>query len=249
MSSFKRRTTAKQAEILTPGTRISQATPQTIVTSTGIPSLDDILGGGLPLSCLQTILAPDAHSAYGELVQKYFVAQGLASGHRVVVIDTDPRLFVEECLWLAKGAAPSSLGEAVPATGSLPSGPEGSITTTGDEDEDGAHATAHADDAKIKIAWRYEQMKRFQTTVAAADTVRCFCTRVGGFGFVDWRGLALNRIPMNTVVHSILPRACPLPSSMKLSPLKGFCLMSHQTKFPHYRRQQSSQDLRHNCSK
>lgn len=125
------------------GTKLLPGSLSVLITSTGIPSLDDILGGGLPLTCSQVILAPDAHSAYGELVQKYFISQGLASGQDVCVIHDQPREFVEACMWLPGGSAPVADDE-----------PE--------EEPEG-------DDAKIKIAWRYEQMKKFQTTVTSSD--------------------------------------------------------------------------------
>ncbi|KAH9950457.1 PAXNEB-domain-containing protein [Amylocystis lapponica] len=144
MSSFKRRSSAKQPPLPT-GTRTSPASTSTFITSTGIPSLDDILGDGLPLSCSLLVLAPDAHSAYGELVQKYFIAQGLASHQQVCIIDANAKDILGECMWMPGGStAPSAVAE--------------------DEDEEktGPH------DAKIKIAWRYEQMKQFRTTVSAA---------------------------------------------------------------------------------
>ncbi|KAJ6604373.1 PAXNEB-domain-containing protein [Mycena vulgaris] len=114
--SFKRKTSRPTA-------------PPAPLVSTGVPSLDDILGGGLPLSCSLVLTAPDLHSQYGELVQKYFVAQGLASRQHVCVVGN------------------CRLGQRL--------------------------------DEKIKIAWRYEQMKPFQTTVASpssatADACRTF---------------------------------------------------------------------------
>lgn len=92
------------------------------------------------------VLAPDSHSAYGELVQKYFIAQGLACGQTVYVIGDNAKVFVEECMWLP--------GAAMPVR-----------STEDDEDE---KASQHDD--KIKIAWRYEQMKKFQTTVSSSTS-------------------------------------------------------------------------------
>lgn len=154
MSSFKRRVTSKQTT-LPLGTRILPGPIPTYVTSTGIPSLDDILASGLPLTCTQVILAPDVHSAYGELVQKYFIAQGLSCGQDVCVIDDNAQDFVAECMWIPGGGPSIGIG----TTSNPP-------TPAAEEDEE-EQAKDH--DAKIKIAWRYEQMKQFQTTVPTSS--------------------------------------------------------------------------------
>ncbi|EKM61191.1 uncharacterized protein PHACADRAFT_247640 [Phanerochaete carnosa HHB-10118-sp] len=145
MSSFKRKTVLQQTEVPV-GTKYLPGSPNVFITSTGIPSLDDILGGGLPLACSQLILAPDTHSAYGELVQKYFISQGLASGQDVCVVHEHPRQFVETCMWTPRG--PSAAAASV---------------------DDGVEEEPEGEDSKIKIAWRYEQMKQFQTTVSTSD--------------------------------------------------------------------------------
>lgn len=148
MSSFKRKGTSKPALPTYPGTRPSPGSTQTLITSTGISSLDDILGGGLPLSCSLVIAAQDIHSSYGELITKYFVAQGLVAGHKVCIIgDDDEKLgqFVRECMWLPKSLQ----------------------TTMGaDEDEDEKRSDQSQ---KVKIAWRYEKMKQFKTTVGSSS--------------------------------------------------------------------------------
>lgn len=166
MSSFKRRVTSKQASSPT-GTRIVPGPVPTYVTSTGIPSLDDILGSGLPLACTQLILAPDVHSAYGELVQKYFVAQGLACGQDVCVIDDNAREFVAECMWIPGGSTPPNIN--------------GSASPSVEAEEDEEQTKDH--DTKIKIAWRYEQMKQFQTTVqTSTQYVASFLSLIGPLG-------------------------------------------------------------------
>jgi elongator complex protein 4 len=141
MSSFKRKANARQTNTLL-GTRKLQTASSTVVTSTGIPSLDDILGGGLPLSCLLVTLAPDPHSSYAQLVQKYFTAQGLVSGQDVLIVAEDGRSFAQECMWM-----PASQSSA--STVSYQGDPELENESTKE---------------KIVIAWRYEKLKQFQTT-------------------------------------------------------------------------------------
>ncbi|PFH54654.1 hypothetical protein AMATHDRAFT_169238 [Amanita thiersii Skay4041] len=140
MSSFKKKGSAKSAAVALPGTRPSPATPSTLVTSTGIPSLDDILGGGLPLSCSLLILAPDYHTSYGQLVQKYFVAQGLSCGQNVCIVDNSATDFAGDIMWI-----PSSSSKTA---------------------EDDLGFQENGED--MKIAWRYANMKQFQTTVTSA---------------------------------------------------------------------------------
>ncbi|KAJ7597233.1 PAXNEB-domain-containing protein [Mycena floridula] len=143
MSSFKRKATAPQSVQLA-GTKPSLTSSTTSITSTGIPSLDDILGGGLPLSCVSLTLAPDPHSSFGQLVQKYFIAQGLSCSQEVCVIHEDAEEFVKGCMWLGASETTSS-----------------------------SHDLSQDDGQKVKIAWRYEQMKQFQTTVIPTGEEFC----------------------------------------------------------------------------
>ena len=146
MSAFKRKAPATRTASL-PGTRPCPSSPFTQLTSTGIPSLDDVLGGGLPLSCSLLTLAPDPHSAYGELVVKYFAAQGLAAGHALIVVDGAPEEVLKEGRWLP--------GPSVAAKDAVKG-----------EEREGEEAAEEG--GKVKIAWRYENMKRVQTTVPSS---------------------------------------------------------------------------------
>ena len=83
-------------------------------------------------------------------MQKYFVAQGLAAGQNVCIVNEKAKDFLEGCMWL-----PGS-NTGVPSTPSAIA-----------DDEDDEATKSH--DAKIKIAWRYEQMKQFQTTVPSSN--------------------------------------------------------------------------------
>ncbi|KAK0198657.1 PAXNEB-domain-containing protein [Armillaria mellea] len=148
MSSFKKKVSSKH--IALPGTRLSPGSTSTIITSTGIPSLDDLLGGGLPLSCSLLVQTSDPHSSYGELVQKYFIAQGLATRQNVCIISEDALNLVKGCMWLPNSQYNSTE-------------PVNTINLNDDED------TGQSTDEKIKIAWRYEQMKQFQTTVPSSS--------------------------------------------------------------------------------
>lgn len=154
MSSFKRKgstATTSAARQLPPGTRSSTTSPSVAYLSSGIASLDDVLGGGIPLGSVVVLLAPDMHSAWGTLLQRYFIAQGLAlNQHTAVVSDADDAMtLVNGCMW-------------------LPSSKDGTNSTASarprDELEEDDDKTA-GPEGKIKIAWRYEKMQQFQTTV------------------------------------------------------------------------------------
>ena len=142
MSSFKRKATTKQGAAL-PGTKLVPGS-STIITSTGIPSLDDLLGGGLPLSCSLLISAPDPHSSYAELVQKYFIAQGVECSHTVCIIHENAGNIVRDCMWNGKSSAEKP-------------------HRTGEED-----LTSGLPDDDLSIAWRYKNMRQFQTTVKSS---------------------------------------------------------------------------------
>ncbi|EJD52181.1 hypothetical protein AURDEDRAFT_98992, partial [Auricularia subglabra TFB-10046 SS5] len=89
----------------------------------------------MPSGSIFVALTPDAHSSYGDLLQKYFIAQGLHSGQHVCVFGH--RDVVDGCMWLPKDTALEEL------------------------------AVQEKEDEKMTIAWRYENVKRFQTTVDA----------------------------------------------------------------------------------
>ena len=133
MSSFKRKT-GVNVEIL-PGTKVSLAISSVLLTSSGISSFDDILGGGVQLGTTCTILNDDYNSSHSELVQKYFIAQGLSSSHTILAIADDSLGVASSCMWTDQKSETQS--------------------QVFDEEETNA-------DSKVRIAWRYENMQRFQ---------------------------------------------------------------------------------------
>lgn len=151
MSAFRRKVPGQAPP--PPGTRQCSSAPSVLQLSTGVPSLDDILGGGIPLGCLLLVLTPDPHSAWGDLLQKYFVAQGLVGGQGVTVVANGAVEFVEGCMWLPAGESVEGLG-----------------TPSYHEHEGSGDSTSAALNfgEKVTIAWRYKQMKQFQTTISAA---------------------------------------------------------------------------------
>ncbi|WVQ93640.1 hypothetical protein IAU59_000716 [Kwoniella sp. CBS 9459] len=138
------------------GTHPSPSLSSLHLLPTGLPSLDDLLGGGLPLGSILCVLAPDSQSAWARLIERYWIAQALISGQSSVFVGggEDEELgkeVVSGCMWVEKGRTGAGTG-----------------TADGDESQsegelDGL-ASGEISEAK-KIAWRYEKMEKFKTTV------------------------------------------------------------------------------------
>jgi elongator complex protein 4 len=148
MSSFKRRIQSNQPAPVK-GAQPLSGSASLLQVSTGILSLDDLLGGGLPLGHVLVILAPDYHSAWGELIARYFIAQGLSSSQRVLVCSDQPSRLVSGCMWHPGTVHNHALDP--------------------NEHEEKDESLTNEDN-KIKIAWRYEQLKPFKTTVNDSDS-------------------------------------------------------------------------------
>lgn len=141
--SFKKRNVDQQPK-LPSGSRLSAYNGQLLI-STGVPSLDDILGGGQPVGTVM-LIKEDRATTYAQLLLKYFIAQGISSGHHCAITsrDEDPEEMLKTLMWLS--------------------------TSDKDEDDDGdkaKNARADAESDRMKIAWRYSHLKRFETGVKA----------------------------------------------------------------------------------
>ncbi|RKP39110.1 Elongator complex protein 4 [Dimargaris cristalligena] len=134
MSSFRKRTAAIQPK-LPAGAKLSPHNGQVLVSS-GIPSLDDLLGGGLPVGSVVLVLS-DRYTDYSNILLRYFVAQGLASGHQLHLAsaDMDPQKIIQRA----------------------PSWTTTSPTPNTSADSPAVQKTTEALD-KLKIAWRYQNL-------------------------------------------------------------------------------------------
>ncbi|KAI9336897.1 Elongator complex protein 4 [Pilaira anomala] len=138
--SFKKRNADQQPK-LPSGSRLSAYNGQLLI-STGVPSLDDILGGGQPVGTIM-LIKEDRATTYAQLLLKYFIAQGISSGHHCAVAsrDEDPAEMLKTLMWLS--------------------------TSDRDDEEDGKTGKTDAESDRMKIAWRYSHLKRFETGVKA----------------------------------------------------------------------------------
>lgn len=90
------------------------------------------------MGTLTTVLNADFHSSHSDLLQKYFIAQALYCDQCILAAGDDIRNFIESCMWTD----------------------EKSDIRPPDEEE-----MVNPEDTKVKIAWRYESMQKFKTTV------------------------------------------------------------------------------------
>lgn len=73
------------------GTKPSIKNSQLLI-STGIPSLDHLIGGGLPIGSL-FIVEEDQFGAYGRIISTYLVAEGVVTEQPVLIASKDSRTF------------------------------------------------------------------------------------------------------------------------------------------------------------
>lgn len=123
--------------------------------STGLASLDDVLAPGQPLSSSLLVLTPDTHSAWGKLIQRYWIAQGLVGGQGVVVLGGrgEPEELVSGCMWIVGGEKRTEGGEMSGVES------EGELVDERGEGKGGQ-----------RIAWRYGNMSKFKTTVDSSSS-------------------------------------------------------------------------------
>jgi len=69
-----------------PGTYLSIHNSNLLLTSTGIPSLDNVLGGGIPIGSV-LLIEEDLNNRFSKLMLKYFLAEGVACKHGVCVVN------------------------------------------------------------------------------------------------------------------------------------------------------------------
>ena len=175
MPSFTKRTpTSSNAPPTGTVPSLSSCTPPLHLLPTGIPSLDDLLGGGgLPLGGIWCILAPDRHTSWSRIVERYWIARGLVDGQKGVVVGEKGEEIVRGCMWVDEAArqapSPQQNGMSPSETGS-------SVTNVGPNAKTAAGSESEGEEAGLadvsalgenrpKIAWRYDGMQKFQTTL------------------------------------------------------------------------------------
>lgn len=100
-----------------------------LLVSTGIPSLDFYLGGGIPVGSI-LLIEEDEASSYSSLFFKYFLAEGVVSNHSILLASLDQQ--------------PSNIINDLPKACS--------------NDRAAENGKRMSQEEGMKIAWRYEEM-------------------------------------------------------------------------------------------
>jgi len=157
-SSFKKKG-ARAKNVLPTGTRPSVKNGQLLI-STGIVSLDSLLGGGLAVGSV-ALVDEDEHRAYSDTLLKYFLSEGAASDHAIAVAsaDQDPARLVKSLYTVVTKDKPSA----------------------GKPKASGAKS-----DASMEIAWRYNNSPKIESEVGGQSQRHKHAPSARGFGAGDF---------------------------------------------------------------
>uniref|UniRef100_A0A8C5QL32 Elongator complex protein 4 n=1 Tax=Leptobrachium leishanense TaxID=445787 RepID=A0A8C5QL32_9ANUR len=139
-TSFRRKVRGKLPAIR--GTRPSVHNGQ-LLLSTGVPSLDHVLGGGLAVGTL-LLIEEDTYSTYSNLLLKYFLAEGVVNGHEIYIASAseDPANILKDL--------PAPLTDEMPKPDDRKSEKQTSGFTEDPQET-------------MKIAWRYQNMAKVES--------------------------------------------------------------------------------------
>ncbi|XP_045146972.1 elongator complex protein 4 isoform X2 [Echinops telfairi] len=121
------------------GTRPSVRNGQLLV-STGLPALDQLLGGGLAVGTV-LLIEEDKYDIYSPLLFKYFLAEGIISGHTLLVASAKED--------------PADILQELPA-------PLLDNHCKKEFDEDSCNDKTPESNIEMKIAWRYQLLPKMQ---------------------------------------------------------------------------------------
>ncbi|KAJ7994701.1 hypothetical protein DPEC_G00252220 [Dallia pectoralis] len=143
-TSFQKKSRSKLVSI--PGTRPSVQNGQLIV-STGVTSLDYVIGGGLAVGTLM-LIEEDRYDSYSRMLLKYFLAEGVVCGHELYVASAQdhPNDIIQEL--------PSPILDDIAS-------PKPAESPNKSCDPEGVDT--------MSIAWRYQNLPKVQTSLACSS--------------------------------------------------------------------------------
>ncbi|CAL1603959.1 unnamed protein product [Knipowitschia caucasica] len=144
-TSFQKKTRSKILSI--PGTRPSVQNGQLLV-STGVTSLDFLLGGGLAVGAV-LLIEEDRYDSYSRMILKYFLAEGVVCQHELFLATAQysPDDILKEL--------PSPVMDDV----AIPKPVEHPRMSSDSQDSVDA----------MKIAWRYQNLPKVQSTLTTSS--------------------------------------------------------------------------------
>lgn len=138
------------------GTRVSVHNHQTL-TSTGIPSMDELFGGGIPMGRI-LLVKQDRFSGYSNLIFKYFLRQGIQSDHEILLasLEANPEDTITDLMGIANGKVTNQNqdDDFIPA---LPNSTGRSLGQL--------RPTNRVQGGNMEIAWRYQGMQQFSNAL------------------------------------------------------------------------------------
>lgn len=162
MSSFKRRTagpttptpnaTTRPPISLPRGTKLSPHHAQLLLTSTGMASLDGVMGGGLPIGAVGVILS-DRRTSYAKTALNYYIGQGVLHEHGVALVSGEYSESLEG--WV----------KAIPG--------QYEIQGAGVEPKKDEASSAKDDD--LTIAWRYKDLPKLGSANNSPSQPSSYC--------------------------------------------------------------------------
>ncbi|KAJ9085792.1 Elongator subunit elp4 [Entomophthora muscae] len=142
---------APSAVALPKGTKLSPHHTQLLLTSTGISSLDGVIGGGLPIGTLGLVIT-DQCTSYARTALSYYISQGIMHQHEIAVIAASEELNVD--------------GGSLKWLDSLP-GPFKVSSSSSEAPVKRAEDLASSNDS-LTIAWRYKNLPKINSGVYEA---------------------------------------------------------------------------------
>uniref|UniRef100_A0A8C8FQZ6 Elongator complex protein 4 n=1 Tax=Oncorhynchus tshawytscha TaxID=74940 RepID=A0A8C8FQZ6_ONCTS len=169
-TSFQKKSRSKLVSI--PGTRPSIQNGQLIV-STGVTSLDYVIGGGLAVGTL-LLIEEDRYDSYSRMLLKYFLAEGVVCGHELYVASAldHPNDILQANTTLVLNKLYGTINKQETAHPEaafleLPAPILDDIASPKTEDQ-AKSCDPESQDA-MKIAWRYQHLPKVQTALASSS--------------------------------------------------------------------------------
>ncbi|CAL1529602.1 unnamed protein product [Lymnaea stagnalis] len=153
-SSFQKRAKIKIGQIS--GTRPSLYNNQLLI-STGIPSFDNVIGGGLAVGTV-LLVEEDTYSSYAKIMLKYFIAEGVMTGQSIFLSSAKepPQQLIKEL--------PAPIDDTRVHSKVYPSKSVPPPSTGHPESQKSITDNATNDNDKMKIAWRYQSQPKVKSS-------------------------------------------------------------------------------------